>query len=858
MRPSSAPRLRPDVLRPAGQFETNVVCAAKATDPQIFAVDKPYIRTAAGATGSLTIKGLGFGSTPGVVSLVGQNGSVNNLTVNSGGWSDKQIVATVNTNVGPTAGGSYMLQVATAAGSRTVNGAGFTVLKGGYNPTLYEVGPGKAYDPTNPAKGGAHAIQSALDAAARNSAGGALVVVYPNAPAAFTPLSAYYENLVIHSPLKLQGIGPGGVYADGTAAVPGSILDGGFFNSVTAGSQATAAEPTLDAWYTLVTGLTWDGNQNIADAESIYVLAKKNDWNNAAQHYSLGVDGFTIQNGNQMDFPGNIREIGGAKTAAFPPDVTTQGGAVFLNGFADHFELTNNVVKGSNGAYGAIRVGSPQQGTNLNTPNHDVHLSHNRIIVSGGTNLAGAVGLFTGSDNYRVDHNLFCGNQTVEYGGAISHYGLNPGGRIDHNLIYLNQSVDEGAGIQVSGELPTTTGVSPGSGAVTIDHNYIGANMSNDDGAGIRLLMAGNAPISIYNNMITNNVSLHEGGGIALDDSTNVTIANNTIAKNITTATATTSSGQPAPAGISSVENSSQLQSTLPAGSSRFSDPKLYNNILWDNRAGSWTPKGIAGIGMPGDTTGFNRWDIGTADGTGFLAPHNSVMNSVAGTGTEGWTDDGSNQVSTTAPSVADDNSIGFLAPFDLQLTVSAQRTFFRFRPSAIVSVSLPDNAIGDYHLAGGSPAADRGRLTNTPRDTTNAGTTVPTDVDDQLRPGSPTSPTTPTDAGADQVTNPGPIQNLTLRTGISQAALRPVQTPSTKPGLPSLAPTNKQSPLTRFIAYMQEPLNQPGLLTLELLLLLGALGLARMTVWFVVSRQRRELIPVKEDQLDSDKEVQS
>jgi hypothetical protein len=860
------------ILGPAGQFKTNVVCAAQPTDPQIFTVDQPYTNTTSRV---VTIKGLGFGDVRGSgnLSLVGQNGSVNNLAVST--WTNKQITATLNTSV-PTniVGGSYSLQVTTGTGAKTVNGVGFAVLKGSYNPTLITVGPGKQIDPTIPYdprtnaanlnKGGIHAVQKALDLAASRSSGGALVVVYPNAPSSFTPVSAYYENVVIHSPLKLQGVGPGGVYTDGTAEVPGSVLDGQFFNSTTAGSQVGAAEPTLQDWYTLVTGLTWGGNQTISDAEVVYVLARNGQWNNAAQRFSLGLDGFSIQNGNQLDFPGNIQQLGGAKTSAFPPDVVTQGGAVYLNGYADHFQLSNNVVKGNNGAYGAIRVGSPQQGTNLNTPNRDVQLTHNRIIVSGGTNLAGAVGMFTGSTNYRIDNNIFCGNQTVEYGGAISHYGRSDNGRIDHNLIYLNQSVDEGAGIQVSGELPATpTGLSKGSGALTIDHNYIAANMSNDDGAGIRLLMAGKFAISIHNNMITNNVSLHEGAGIALDDSTNVTIANNTIAKNITTATAPTSSGQPAPAGISSVKNSSQLQATLAAGASVFSNPTLNNNILWDNRAGSWTPAGIAGIGMPGDTTALNRWDVGTADGTGFLAPHKSVMNTPAGTSTQGWTNDGSNTVSLTPTTVADDNAIGFVAPFDLQLSLAAQRTYFRFRPSAIVSVSLPTNAIGDYHLADGSPATGPGspaRLINTPQNTTTTGTQVRTDIDDQLRPGNAALASTPTDAGADQHTSPGPVQNLALRAALPQGAATQLGNVVTAAG-PAGAVTNSRPLATtgqRFLDLVQQPFGLPAPLgiTFESLLVLMLLGAVLKTV-DMYRRRRREAVPLRLERADTEKEVQ-
>jgi hypothetical protein len=867
------------IMGTAGQFKTNVVCAAKPTDPQIFAVDQPYIDTSKGATRKVTIKGLGFGGPQGKVSLVGANGSINDLHLGGVGelWTNTQIVGTVDTNAGPTAGGSYMLQVTTAAGAQTVNGVGFTVLKGTYTPTLYEVGPGKApYDPTKP--GGEHAIQNALDAAARDSAAnpsrGALVVVYPNVPSSFTPISAYYENIVIHSPLKLQGVGPGGLYPDGTPEVQGSVLDGQYFNATTTGTATGAGEPTLDAWYTLVTGLTWVGDQNIADAEVIYVLAKnKTEWATAAGKFALGVDGFAIQNGNQLDFPGNIRQLGGAKAAAFPPTVITQGGALFLNGFADNFVLSNNLVKGNDGAYGAIRVGSPKQGTNLDTPNKNVQLTHNRIVVSGGTNLAGAVGMFGGSAGYRIDHNVFCGNSTVEYGGAISHYGYSDGGRIDHNQIYLNQSIDEGAGIQVSGELPTPTGVSTGSGPLSIDHNYIGANLAGDDGGGIRLLMAGNYPISIYNNMITNNVSLHEGGGIAIDDSTNVTIANNTIAKNITTATAPTSSGQPAPAGISSVKNSTPLQATLPGGAAHcpaagppvgtgascFSDPNLSNNIFWDNRAGSWTPNGVAGVGMiPNEL--INRWDLGVADGSGYLTPHNSVLNTDPLGPQGGWQQDagGTNVAHPSLdPRAIDDNWIGFVpkvfdatgnqvtGPFNLELTLAAQRTYFRFRPSAIVSVSLPTNALGDYHLAADSKAVGVGLLSNTPLDTTSGGSRVPTDIDDQLRPAG-----TVTDDGADQVSSSAPLQVLAPRVVAAPKAVVKAQVVTV------IRSVLKVLGL-QFLGSQQQPA-EPALPLLDAVVLVGMLSLLFVSAGLVNARRRREQIRLRIDQPDSDKEVQS
>ena len=110
--------------------------------------------------------------------------------------------------------------------------------------------------------------------------------------------------------------------------------------------------------------------------------------------------------------------------------------------------------------------------------------------------------------------------------------------------------------------------------------NQIQANLANDDGGGIRFLMAGNFPMNVYNNMIVNNVSTHEGGGIALDDAPNVRFFNNTVMKNLTTATAVTSNGPPAPAGLSTGANSTPLQTTLPAGAPDLQQPAAVQQHL--------------------------------------------------------------------------------------------------------------------------------------------------------------------------------------------------------------------------------------------------------------------------------------
>ena len=85
--------------------------------------------------------------------------------------------------------------------------------------------------------------------------------------------------------------------------------------------------------------------------------------------------------------------------------------------------VTDNVIRGNGGSYGgAVRVGTPYTGDNRN---YDLTLARNQIRDNGGTNLAGGIGLFNGSDGYQVTGNAICGNHSAEYGGAISAFGYN-------------------------------------------------------------------------------------------------------------------------------------------------------------------------------------------------------------------------------------------------------------------------------------------------------------------------------------------------------------------------------------------------------------------------------------------------
>jgi hypothetical protein len=387
---------------------------------------------------------------------------------------------------------------------------------GAYNPIVFEVGQGRTYA----------TIQSALEAAAGTPK--ALVVVYPGQPDLTNPRyngrGAYYENIIIHSPVKLQGVGPGGVYPDGTP-VQGSAIDGSAFGGDTA---------LADAWRTLLSTLTWDGDQSVSEGQVIYLLAHDAQFTSG---YKAAIDGLDIRGGDQMGFPGNLNAIfGGFPGPAEGANAETQGGAIFANAYVRYLQVTNNIIESNGGTYGAIRFGTPNlPAPDTNQHNEFARIANNRIIANAGTNLAGAIGLFAGADSYEIASNDLCGNFSAEYGGAISHFGYSPSGKIHDNRIYFNRSYDEGAGIMIAGELPADpTLLSPGSGPVDIYNNLIQANLADDDGGGIRFLMAGNFPMNVYNNMIVNNVSTHEGGGVALDDAPNVRFYNNTVMKNIT------------------------------------------------------------------------------------------------------------------------------------------------------------------------------------------------------------------------------------------------------------------------------------------------------------------------------------
>jgi len=739
------------VLAPDTTTVNPTVCELGATSPQLLAVDRPYVRQNTPTDNRVvTVTGFGFGTSVGTLTL-------NGTAVPTTTWNDTTIRFTVPSN----RSGAQAIAIKATNGLSSYNGltiqaldrlANNTVGRSANAPRLAEVGPGKQYA----------TVQAALEAATPTRAQPYwLVVVWPNAQTSANPQGEYSENLIVHHQVKIQGVGPGGFDPSG-AFVRGSILDGSGFNP----DNQSGTD-----WITLLSGLRYSGDPAVPDAAVVTVLDDPAR-TFVPRSYPTTLDGFTITGGAQSDFAGNVNVITGGVATPYGASgaLITQGGGVYVHAGVVGMQVTDNIIRGNGGSYGgAVRVGTPYVGNN---GNYGFTLARNQIRDNGGTNLAGGVGLFTGSDGYQVIGNAICGNFSAEYGGAVSAFGYqvhNGSGSfgeatIANNRIWFNASYDEGGGVMIAGELPSDpTKLSEGTGPVTIDANVIQTNLANDDGGGIRLLQVSgshvsrNTPgtITITNNTIANNVSAHEGGGIALDDALFVNIVNNTVVKNLTTATAVTSDGNAAPAGLSTAANSVPLMARVASnafsGSSvlvatKFSKPTLLNNVFWDNRAGSFSGGFVTGIGgtLPDGTPGgVNNWDMGVLDVPGaLLEPVSSVIQTTTGT--------------LASPTNVVSNDPGLVSPYDVTVNVLASRMYPAFRQAVIVAQQLPPSLMGNYHLlSSASPAYGLGAARTTVRWGPGGGgwvyqvSAASPDIDGQPR---PSLRPTRYDAGSDQL----------------------------------------------------------------------------------------------------------
>ncbi len=282
--------------------------------------------------------------------------------------------------------------------------------------------------------------------------------------------------------------------------------------------------------------------------------------------------------------------------------------------------MSNNVVENNGGSYGTIRIGTPDiPAPNSNQHNPGARIVNNRIVQNAGTNLAGAVGLFAGADGYEVSGNDVCGNFSLEYGAGVSVYGRSPNGTIHHNRITLNNSNDEGGGIMIAGALPADPDdLSEGSGPVDIYANQIQGNLANDDGGGIRFLQAGNFPMKVVQQRHRRTTS--RPTRVAASGSTTRRTCGSSTTRSWTTSPRPPPSrptGCPLRQGCPPPRTASSCRPRWAAVRPSFSNPLLFNNVLWNNRAGTRAGTTVIGIGLPAtrprSTTGTSGWPTAPA-----------------------------------------------------------------------------------------------------------------------------------------------------------------------------------------------------------------------------------------------------
>ncbi len=360
------------IEQPGTNVSQNVTCPQDAATPQLFAVDRPYV---SGTNRTFTISGLGFGASPG-----GQV-TLDKTVLTTGPWSNTSITATVPANM---AVGPHQLRITSSNGQSTVNGLDLPRARHRVQPE-----PVRGRCAAHACAAGrrrTHAmIQNALDAA-YTSAGDDLVVVYPGTPDFANPRNnpwgAYYENLIVASPVKLQGVGPGGF--QGSTYVPGSMINAGAYS----GDTAAATD-----WLNKVATYTWDGNQTVNDGEAIYLLASATNGGAgravcspaASRRASTGsTSGAGTRTGSRAT--STTSPVGrpvcrrrsrrrAARSSPTPTSVTCRSRTTWCRTTA--------------AGTGRSASATPTSAPDTNQHNENVRIANNRVIANAGTNLAG-------------------------------------------------------------------------------------------------------------------------------------------------------------------------------------------------------------------------------------------------------------------------------------------------------------------------------------------------------------------------------------------------------------------------------------------------------------------------------------
>ena len=632
-------------------------------------------------------------------------------------WTDTSIDAVVPSDVGGSAPrGRYQLEVVHDNGN--VSPMGVTVLVGPLplrGRVVIQVLPSNA--------AGATPIQDALDQARR----GDLILV---------AAGTYDEAVIMYEPVYLQGAGA---------------------YSTTINARAVPAEKVQN-WQDKVWSLLNDDLAfNLLPGQELVNPLFPTEAGAGLSVFApaAGANRFANGAGRRSTFDGFT--VTGAST----------GGGIFVNGYVNGLQISNNQITSNEGTYGGgIRLGHYNltvNGDNLahtDAENDNVWIHHNLINRNGIASELGAgagIALYSGSQNYRITENSICGNFSSTDGGGVGHLGYSNNGLIEDNRIVFNQSFrqtpgldTDGGGIFVGGHEGIGGQLSEGSGHVLISRNLIQGNQAGaGDGGGIMLrrvngqdvVAAFESPgngnvhgqfdrVRIYNNTIVNNAAGGAGGAISIREAVRTDILSNTIANNISTATAGSAFDGTTPGvsvarvagivshayqagGIGSLLDPARLPTRLETP---FGNPLLRNNVVWHNRPYHFDVNQPAGSQLIEESFYL---DLGVQGVVGQMDPRWSLLSLAAGYHSSN-SDDGDlasgdpfarqylNGSPGTGPSLPSEFTTVQAAP---ALDEGGNWIDVRYAPLSINDVDGAGNP-SDYHLATGD-LVDAGHPTN-------------------------------------------------------------------------------------------------------------------------------------------------